>query len=99
MKHKKIISLIVAFMLLIGCMSDSILSVSAKDIDTGSQKGNNTRETVSCNLSIDGGNGYVVIEDENGTFEKSYYCENSILYDEGKIQWMIQKWNFQSRKI
>lgn len=71
-------------MLLIGCMSDSILSVSAKDVDTGSQKGNSTKETVSCNLSIDGGNGYIVIEDENGTFEKSYYYENSILFDEDK---------------
>ena len=79
-KHKKIKSLIVAFMLLIGCMSDSILSVSAKDVDTGSQKGNSTKETVSCNLSIDGGNGYIVIEDENGTFTPLFKCTELAYY-------------------
>ena len=83
-------------MLLIGCMSDSILSVSAKDVDTGSQKGNSTKETVSCNLSIDGGNGYIVIEDENGTFE---ITRTVFFLMKIKIQWMIQNWNFQSRKI
>ena len=65
-----------------GSKKKAVSVFDTDEIQGKEQEKNNVDETVDCDLTVHGGNGYIVIEDVEGTFEKSYRYEDEVLYDE-----------------